>query len=61
MVILSSILEKELLDKASQFFLSLDKNLNVDRSHYLWLITYFLKFASQLEVEMEQIRFGLNF
>jgi timeless protein len=27
----------------------------LDKSHFLWLITYFLKFASQLEVELEQI------
>ena len=29
--------------------------LNLDKSHFLWLITYFLKFSSQLEVEMDQI------
>ena len=28
---------------------------STDKSHFLWLITYFLKFASQLEVEWEQI------
>lgn len=32
-----------------------DADLHVDKSHFLWLITYFLKFASQLEVELEQI------
>ncbi len=32
-----------------------DENLHLDKSHFLWLIAYFLKFASQLEVEMEQI------
>lgn len=30
-------------------------HLHLDKSHFLWLVTYFLKFASQLEVEMEQI------
>jgi len=32
-----------------------DCALNMDKSHYLWLVTYFLKFASQLEVELDQI------
>ena len=32
-----------------------DVDIYVDKSHFLWLITYFLKFASQLEVELEQI------
>ncbi len=32
-----------------------DENPDIDKSHFLWLITYFLKFASQLEVELEQI------
>ena len=32
-----------------------DENADIDKSHFLWLITYFLKFASQLEVELEQI------
>ena len=30
-------------------------DVDIDKSHFLWLITYFLKFASQLEVELEQI------
>ena len=28
----------------------------MDQSHFLWLFTYFLKFAVQLEVEVDQIR-----
>ena len=32
-----------------------DENQDIDKSHFLWLITYFLKFALQLEVELEQI------
>ena len=32
-----------------------DSPPSMDKSHFLWLITYFLKFASQLEVELEQI------
>jgi timeless protein len=28
---------------------------DIDKSHLLWLITYFLKFSSQLEVELDQI------
>lgn len=32
-----------------------DENTDIDKSHFLWLITYFLKFASQLEVELDLI------
>ena len=35
--------------------LTSEENPDIDKSHFLWLITYFLKFASQLEVELEQI------
>merc|ERR1719491_1883711 len=35
--------------------LTSEENPDIDKSHFLWLITYFLKFASQLEVEVEQI------
>ena len=38
-----------------RFQLMSDENADIDKSHFLWLITYFLKFASQLEVEFEQI------
>jgi timeless len=27
----------------------------VDTSHFFWLVTYFLKFASQLELELDNI------
>jgi len=29
--------------------------LEMDKSHFLWLITYFLKFASELELDLEHI------
>ena len=29
---------------------------NIDTSHFFWLITYFLKFAAQLELEYEHVR-----
>merc|ERR1712223_1906504 len=34
--------------------LTTEENPDIDKSHFLWLITYFLKFASQLEVQLEQ-------
>lgn len=33
-----------------------DAEINMDKSHFLWLLTYFLKFASQLEIGLDQIR-----
>ena len=30
--------------------------LPLDKSHFLWLITYFLRFASQLELDMEHFK-----
>ncbi|CAL8094486.1 unnamed protein product [Orchesella dallaii] len=35
--------------------LSRNASLQVDKSHFLWLITYFLKFASQIELDLELI------
>uniref|UniRef100_A0A1A9ZCT4 Timeless N-terminal domain-containing protein n=1 Tax=Glossina pallidipes TaxID=7398 RepID=A0A1A9ZCT4_GLOPL len=32
-----------------------DVNISIDTSHFFWLITYFLKFAAQLELDMEHI------
>uniref|UniRef100_A0A1B0FQE6 Timeless N-terminal domain-containing protein n=1 Tax=Glossina morsitans morsitans TaxID=37546 RepID=A0A1B0FQE6_GLOMM len=32
-----------------------DMNISIDTSHFFWLITYFLKFAAQLELDMEHI------
>jgi len=29
---------------------------HIDTSHFFWLLTYFLKFAGQLELDFEQIR-----
>jgi timeless protein len=31
-------------------------NTQIDTSHFFWLVTYFLKFASQLELELHHIR-----
>ena len=31
-------------------------SLPLDKSHFLWLITYFLRFASQLELDMEHFK-----
>lgn len=33
-----------------------DAEINMDKSHFLWLLTYFLKFASLLEIGLDQIR-----
>ena len=32
------------------------ESLPLDKSHFLWLITYFLRFASQLELDLEHLR-----
>ena len=32
-----------------------DLHLSIDTSHFFWLVTYFLKFAAQLELDMEHI------
>lgn len=32
------------------------KDVNLDTSHFTWLIMFFLKFASQLEIDLEKIR-----
>lgn len=29
--------------------------LQIDTSHFFWLVTYFLKFATQLELELEHV------
>ncbi|XP_057372867.1 protein timeless-like [Daphnia carinata] len=36
--------------------LLLQDDLPLDKSHFLWLITYFLRFASQLELDMEHFK-----
>lgn len=43
-----------LVDELRQQLLN-DFNAQMDKSHFLWLVTYFLKFASQLEVGFELI------
>merc|ERR1719158_1145704 len=32
-----------------------DCDVTMDKSHFLWLLTYFLKFASQLEIGFDQV------
>lgn len=35
--------------------------LEVDTSHFFWLVTYFLKFATQIELDLEHICSVLSF
>lgn len=35
--------------------------LEMETSHFFWLITYFLKFASQIELDLEHIDFVISF
>ena len=50
---------KELLEKLSRK----DCDISMDKSHFLWLLrlTYFLKFASQLEIGLDQIGSIISF
>merc|ERR1719500_1255831 len=52
-----SELLKELLEKLSRK----DCDISMDKSHFLWLLTYFLKFASQLEIGLDQIGSIISF
>lgn len=52
-----SQLVKGLLDKLSKK----GSELSMDKSHFLWLLTYFLKFASQLEIGLDQIGDVISF
>jgi timeless len=38
-----------------------DLQLSIDTSHFFWLVTYFLKFAAQLELDLEHINSVLCF
>lgn len=38
-----------------------DITLSIDTSHFFWLVTYFLKFAAQLELDLEHISTVLCF
>lgn len=40
--------------------LSHKQSIQVDTSHFFWLITYFLKFAAQLELELEHVNVVLS-
>lgn len=33
----------------------------IDTSHFFWIVTYFLKFASQLEIDLENLRSVMSF
>lgn len=35
--------------------------LEIDTSHFFWLITYFLKFATQIELDIEHVGSVLSF
>ncbi|XP_058060672.1 protein timeless [Anopheles bellator] len=37
-----------------------DLQVQIDTSHFFWLVTYFLKFATQLELDLEHISSVLN-
>lgn len=34
---------------------------NIDTSHFFWMVTYFLKFAAQLELDLDHIKCVLSF
>lgn len=38
-----------------------DLQLSIDTSHFFWLVTYFLKFAAQLELDLEHVKSVLSF
>lgn len=38
-----------------------DLKVPIDTSHFFWIVTYFLKFASQLEIDLENLRSVLSF
>lgn len=35
--------------------------MQIDTSHFFWLVTYFLKFASQLELDIEHVNTVLSY
>lgn len=37
------------------------QTIQIDASHFFWLITYFLKFTAQLEMDLEHIKSVLSF
>lgn len=39
----------------------LKQTIQIDTSHFFWLITYFLKFTSQLELDMEHVKPVLSY
>uniref|UniRef100_A0AAG5D966 Timeless n=1 Tax=Anopheles atroparvus TaxID=41427 RepID=A0AAG5D966_ANOAO len=49
------------LTKALHMQLLSDLQVHIDTSHFFWLITYFLKFATQLELDLEHIKSVLCF
>lgn len=37
------------------------QQIHIDTSHFFWLVTYFLKFAAQLELDLEHIKCVLSY
>lgn len=37
------------------------QNVQIDTCHFFWLVTYFLKFVAQLELDLENISWVLSF
>lgn len=37
------------------------RDLEIDTSHFFWLVTYFMKFATQMELNLELVDFVLSF
>ncbi|XP_014260027.1 protein timeless isoform X2 [Cimex lectularius] len=48
-------------DLREQLLYNSQVNLYIDTSHFFWLVTYFLKFAVQLEIDLEHISSVLSF
>lgn len=38
-----------------------NQKLEIDTSHFFWLVTYFLKFATQIELDLEHVSSVLSF
>lgn len=37
------------------------QHVQIETSHFFWLLTYFLKFAAQLELDLDHIKTVLSF
>nr|BAB91179.2 timeless protein [Chymomyza costata] len=49
------------LVKVLHLHITSNAKVSIDTSHFFWLVAYFLKFAAQLELDMEHIDTILNF